>query len=34
MDFNAHVVDHTDNIFNLLWLYNPIGKMVIDFGIG
>ena len=34
MDQDAHVVDHADNVLNLLRVYDILREVVVDFGIG
>ncbi len=34
MHRNAHVVDHVDNVFDLLGIDDVIRQVIIDFGVG
>ena len=34
MDLDAHVVDHADNVFDLLGLDDAVRQVVVDFGVG
>jgi hypothetical protein len=31
---DAHVVDHADNVFDLLRIDDVVGQVIVDFGVG